>query len=598
MRRSFQAVLVILMALVMIGGAAAPAMASQNRAAGSLRWVFASGSATGGKPITIRVTLWDVAPSGGTRVLLMSSNEAMKVPGMVTIPAGESEVLVKVRTFAVTENTRVMLTARLGDRNRRVTHVVLRPYLSSTTVQTRIKSGSLGKIIVRLSGIAPEGGVTVSLNSSRPSVLPVPATVFIPAGKASVSVNVPASKVRKDVDVNVTALYRGIRITKPTIVRKFKVTESTEPSATPTATADLTATAISDDLTATAEADLTATQVSIDQTATASADQTATRAADDLTATRTSDEATATQQAIDATATQVATDQTATQVSIDETATQTSIEQTATQVSINATATQQAADDMATQVSGEQTATAVSWEQTATSIADDATATQAANDATATQQAIDATATFEAGQPDVMICHATGNGTYNGLSLNRSGIVNGHYGNDSGDIIPPFEFKGQWYSQNWDEAGQAIFGNGCAEVVPAATATEVAPTATTVPVELKEEAPAVLQSMAIGVDSMSVPPGSTVVYSFCLTQPTTTDVTITWYPGQAKFDDPVNSGSLKIPAGSSGLDLCGSVPFSGLNRGNGAPTGVGNLIFVLSDGQVFYGPEVTFKGKS
>src|SRR5687768_5806653 len=103
MRRSFQAMLVILMALVMIGGAAAPAMASQNRAAGSLRWVFASGSATGGKPITIRVTLWDVAPSGGTRVLLMSSNEAMKVPGMVTIPAGESDVLVKVRTFAVTE---------------------------------------------------------------------------------------------------------------------------------------------------------------------------------------------------------------------------------------------------------------------------------------------------------------------------------------------------------------------------------------------------------------------------------------------------------------------------------------------------------------
>src|SRR5687767_15854628 len=185
MRRTFHALVVILISLVMVAGAASPALASQNRASGSLRWVFISGSATGGKPITIRVTLWDVAPAGGTRVLLMSSNPVLKVPGIVTVPAGETESVIKLRASAVTEHTRVVVTARLGDRTRRATHVVLRPYLSSTTVQTRINSGSLGKITVRLSGIAPEGGVTVKLNSNRPSVLPVPSTVYLPAGKAS-----------------------------------------------------------------------------------------------------------------------------------------------------------------------------------------------------------------------------------------------------------------------------------------------------------------------------------------------------------------------------------------------------------------------------
>jgi hypothetical protein len=103
--------------------------------------------------------------------------------------------------------------------------------------------------------------------------------------------------------------------------------------------------------------------------------------------------------------------------------------------------------------------------------------------------------------------------------------------------------------------------------------------------------------MSIWVDAQTAPKGGTVWYGFCLTQPTTSEVTITWYPAQSKFDDPANSGSLTIPAGSVDGGLCASIPFSGLNRGNGSPTGTGNLIFLLSDGQVFAGPEVTFKGK-
>jgi hypothetical protein len=76
----------------------------------------------------------------------------------------------------------------------------------------------------------------------------------------------------------------------------------------------------------------------------------------------------------------------------------------------------------------------------------------------------------------------TGNGGYQFISPNVSAIYNGHLdsshggnGSDSGDIIPPFTYKGTVYSQNWDAAGQALFNNGCVPITVPATST---PTAT------------------------------------------------------------------------------------------------------------------------
>ena len=48
-----------------------------------------------------------------------------------------------------------------------------------------------------------------------------------------------------------------------------------------------------------------------------------------------------------------------------------------------------------------------------------------------------------------------------------AGVYHGHTGHQDGrDIIPPYTYRGQTYSQNWDAEGQAIFNNGCR--VPAA----------------------------------------------------------------------------------------------------------------------------------
>ena len=63
------------------------------------------------------------------------------------------------------------------------------------------------------------------------------------------------------------------------------------------------------------------------------------------------------------------------------------------------------------------------------------------------------------------ICHATGSSSnpYVRITPSVSGVFHGHMGHQGDeDIIPPFNYKGTWYSQNWDAAGQALFAANCA----------------------------------------------------------------------------------------------------------------------------------------
>ena len=64
----------------------------------------------------------------------------------------------------------------------------------------------------------------------------------------------------------------------------------------------------------------------------------------------------------------------------------------------------------------------------------------------------------------VTICHATGSRTnpYVIISPSVAGIVNGHLKHqDQRDVVPPFTFRGQTYSQDWNAAGQAFLTAGC-----------------------------------------------------------------------------------------------------------------------------------------
>jgi hypothetical protein len=69
-------------------------------------------------------------------------------------------------------------------------------------------------------------------------------------------------------------------------------------------------------------------------------------------------------------------------------------------------------------------------------------------------------------QGKVTICHATGSATnpFVVITPSASGVYHGHLGSshqDGRDIIPPFTYNGQTYSQNWDAEGQAMWATGC-----------------------------------------------------------------------------------------------------------------------------------------
>jgi hypothetical protein len=82
----------------------------------------------------------------------------------------------------------------------------------------------------------------------------------------------------------------------------------------------------------------------------------------------------------------------------------------------------------------------------------------------------------------VTICHATGSATnaYVRISPSAAGVFHGHMGHQEGrDIVPPFVWNGQTYSENWDATGQAIWNAGCA--VPAAAQVQAVAVTTTAP---------------------------------------------------------------------------------------------------------------------
>jgi hypothetical protein len=76
-------------------------------------------------------------------------------------------------------------------------------------------------------------------------------------------------------------------------------------------------------------------------------------------------------------------------------------------------------------------------------------------------------AVSQSARQHVTICHATGSSSHPFvmISPSASGVFHGHLRHQDGrDIVPPFTFKGQAFSENWNAEGQAIFNNGCSAV--------------------------------------------------------------------------------------------------------------------------------------
>lgn len=243
--------MILSFALVVIAGGVlqGPALAAP-----SLHYLYGSGSQTGGKQIQLRVELTEAAPSGGTTITLTSNDSAVPLPATVTVPAGETEHQFSVTTNPVSADRQVTVSATLNGTLRSRTVLIKAPVLTSIGLQTVIRHGGQGKVIVRLSGPAPAGGLDVTAVVD-PHVLSLPGTISIPEGVQSLSLKPNAdifgtTAVPPDQPFTLTVSEGPRSFSKSAVIRVF----ITEPDPTATATAPATATA-----TATTPATATAT---------------------------------------------------------------------------------------------------------------------------------------------------------------------------------------------------------------------------------------------------------------------------------------------------------------------------------------------------
>ena len=167
--------------------------------------LFSTSECIGGDTVQLVVSLNGPAPESGMVVNLSSSHGAVSVPSSVTVPAGERSITLDLNISAVAVDTAVTLlgTGNAGEASASI--LVNRPELTSLLMSPKSVTGGLdASVIVRLTGIAPVGGTTVSLTSDN-AAAQVPAFVIVPEGKSEVLVKVSTIAVGTDSDVYVSA---------------------------------------------------------------------------------------------------------------------------------------------------------------------------------------------------------------------------------------------------------------------------------------------------------------------------------------------------------------------------------------------------------
>jgi len=159
----------------------------------------------GGDTVQLVVSLNGPAPDGGMLVNLSSSNSAVSLPSSVTVPAGERSITLDLIISAVPVDTTVTLTGTGNSGEASALILVNRPELTSLLLSPKSVTGGLdAAVVVRLTGIAPVGGTTVSLASDN-AAAQVPAFVIVPEGKSEVLVKVTTIAVGTDSEVYVSA---------------------------------------------------------------------------------------------------------------------------------------------------------------------------------------------------------------------------------------------------------------------------------------------------------------------------------------------------------------------------------------------------------
>lgn len=196
------------------------------------------------------VTLSAAAPPGGFLVNLTSSKPTTAKPAntTVTVPQGATSADFTIKTFAVTKNTLVTITASAGGITKTAAVTVV-PLLKSVTLKPSSVTGGAAAVgTVTLNGAAPNdgsGGISVTLSDDSANAA-TPASVLVPTGATTAAFNIPTSPVAANATAHISAVYAGVTKTATLTVKSPSLSSLTlSPTsltggATSTATVKLT----------------------------------------------------------------------------------------------------------------------------------------------------------------------------------------------------------------------------------------------------------------------------------------------------------------------------------------------------------------------
>lgn len=149
--------------------------------------------------------------NGPVSVKLSPNTVAAKMPTAVSVFASTSSAKFTVITSSVGSATIATLTGALGASIQHATLAIEPPGIASLTIKPSTVKGSSTTAVVgtiTLTGPAPTGGLTVSLQSSVESVT-APSEVLIPAGKTSGTFKIGHKAVTQSQSASITALANG-----------------------------------------------------------------------------------------------------------------------------------------------------------------------------------------------------------------------------------------------------------------------------------------------------------------------------------------------------------------------------------------------------
>lgn len=150
-------------------------------------------------------------PAQPTEVTLSSSNPSVAaVPAQLLLAAGENTATFLITSTPVPASSTIGITARAGNQSVASSLVVLPPQLSTFRVQpAALRGGETATGTVELTGPAPAGGLTITIQSENPGLATAAASVVVPAGVTSGSFPIGIGAVAASSYVSLGASFGG-----------------------------------------------------------------------------------------------------------------------------------------------------------------------------------------------------------------------------------------------------------------------------------------------------------------------------------------------------------------------------------------------------